>query len=94
MRCNLKMAVCLGLVALFSGCSSSDRQADRAQERAFEAQERSFEAQECAFDVQVGVAQQRLNLVEKYQKCVGSAGGDPMKAAACESYLKAAEALR
>ena len=80
MRCILTMTVCLGLVALFSGCSSSERQADRAQERAFEAQER--------------VAQQRLNLVEKYQKCVGSAGSDPMKAAACESYLKAADALR
>lgn len=87
MRCILMMTFCLGLVALFSGCSSSDRQADRAQERAFEAQERAFEAQE-------GVAQQRLNLVEKYQKCVGSSGGDPMKAAACESYLKAADALR
>jgi hypothetical protein len=72
--------VVVGLTALVSGCGSSDRQADRAQERAYEAQER--------------VAEQRLALVDKYQKCVRDAGGDPSKAAACESYLKAAEALK
>jgi hypothetical protein len=54
--------------------------ADRAQEPAYEAQER--------------VAQQRLNLVDKYQKCVRDAGSDQSKAVACESYLKAAEALK
>lgn len=80
MRRNITATVLLGLVVLLSGCSSSERQADRAQERAFEAQER--------------VAQQRLHLVEEYQKCANRAGADPAKAAACESYLKAAEALR
>jgi hypothetical protein len=54
--------VFLGLAGLLYGCGSSDRQADRAQERAYEAQER--------------VAQQRLNLVDKYQKCVRDAGSD------------------
>ena len=54
--------------------------ADRAQERAYEAQER--------------VAQQRLYLVDKYQKCVSNAGSDQSQAVACESYVKAAEALK
>lgn len=79
MRRNFTIVASLGFVALVSGCASSERQADRAQERAFEAQER--------------VAEQRLDLVEKYQKCVSKAGGDQAKATACESYLKAADAL-
>ena len=80
MRRCLWLVVCVVGVGLVSGCGSSERQADRAQERAFEAQER--------------VAEERLNLVGKYQKCVKDAGSDPVKAAACESYLKAAEALK
>lgn len=79
MRLVVTMA-CLGLAGLMSGCGSSGRQADRAQERAYEAQER--------------IAEQRLELVEKYQDCVKDAGGDQKKAVACESYLKAAEALK
>ena len=71
---------CFGLAGLMSGCGSSARQADRAQERAYEAQER--------------IAEQRLELVEKYQDCVKDADGDQKKAVACESYLKAAEALK
>lgn len=74
------MFACLGIIGVLSACGSSDRQADRAQERAYEAQER--------------VAEERLSLVEKYQKCVKDAGGDQTKASACESYLKAAEALK
>ena len=74
------VAVCVGLLVSLSACGSSDRQADRAQERAYEAQER--------------VAEERLNLVNKYQKCVKDAGSDQAKAAACESYLKAAESLK
>lgn len=78
-RC-LWLVVCIAVVGLASGCGSSERQADRAQERAYEAQER--------------VAEERLSLVDKYQKCVKNAGGDQAKTAACESYLKAAEALK
>jgi hypothetical protein len=77
---HVTMIMCLGLVGLLSACGSSDRQADRAQERAYEAQER--------------VAQQRLDLVENYQKCVKNASSGQAKSAACESYLKAAEALK
>lgn len=79
MRCP-SVILCLGMIASLTACGSSERQADRAQERAYEAQER--------------VAEERLNLVNKYQKCVKDAGSDQTKAAACESYLKAAEALK
>ena len=54
--------------------------ADRAPERAYQAQER--------------VAQQRLNLVDTFQKCVRDAGSDQSKAVACESYLKGSRGLR
>ena len=37
------VAVCVGLLVSLSACGSSDRQADRAQERAYEAQERVAE---------------------------------------------------
>ena len=47
----LMTIACFGLAGLMSGCGSSARQADRAQERAYEAQER--------------IAEQRLQLVEK-----------------------------
>lgn len=77
---RLGVIVGVGLAALLAACGSSERQADRAQERAYEAQER--------------VAEERLSLVDKYQKCVKNAGSDQAKAAACESYLKAAEALK
>jgi hypothetical protein len=32
--------------------------------------------------------------VEKYQACVDEAAGDQLKVDACDSYLKAAEALK
>ena len=67
-------------VVLMAACSSP-------QERAAEAQADSYKAQE-------SVAKERLNLVGKYQACVKDAGGNQQKAAACESYLKAAEALK
>lgn len=72
--------VCLGLVGVVSACGSSERQADRAQERAYEAQER--------------IAEERLKLVDKYQDCVKDAGSDQAKVTACESYLKAADSLK
>ncbi len=50
-------------------------------------QERSYGAQE-------EVARQRLELVDKYQQCVKNAAGDALKVEACDSYLRAAEALK
>jgi hypothetical protein len=50
--------------------------------------------QEDASKAQAGVAKQRLELVDKYQVCVKEAAGDNLKIEACDSYLRAAEALR
>lgn len=57
-------------------------------------QERAAEAQEGAYKAQGKVSQERLKLVDKYQACVKDAADNQQKAAACESYLKAAEALK
>jgi hypothetical protein len=76
----LTTIVCLMTVVLVSGCGSAERDAARAQERAYEAQER--------------VADERLKLVDQYQDCMKDAGGNHTKAAACESYLNAADALK
>ena len=70
----------IALVARLAACSSPSEDAARAQEDAFKAQEK--------------VAEERLRLVEEYQDCVEEAGDDQTKAAACESYLRAAEALK
>lgn len=66
--------------ALLAACGSPARDAERAQAQAYEAQER--------------VAEERLRLVEQYQDCVDDADGDAAKTSACETYLKAADALR
>jgi len=68
------------LIALLGGCSSPQDRAAKAQEGSYEAQEK--------------VAKQRLDLVNKYQECVKQAGDNQQKAATCDSYLKAAEALK
>lgn len=57
------------------------------QDRAAKAQERAYEAREEA-------VQERLRLVDKYRDCVVEAGDDNTKLEACDSYLRAAEALR
>ena len=40
------------------------------------------------------VANRRLELIDQYQKCVKDAEGDQQKVDACDSYLKAADALQ
>jgi outer membrane biogenesis lipoprotein LolB len=80
----LKLAVIASAVTLLTGCGSS---VEKAQEDSYKAQE--------------SVANQRLELVDKYQECMKNAAemaeeegtdqGEREKA--CESYLKAAEAL-
>lgn len=50
-------------------------------------------SQSKAYKAQEKVHSERLQLVEKYQKCVKEAGDDSVKAEACEQYLKASEAL-
>jgi outer membrane biogenesis lipoprotein LolB len=68
------------LIALLAACSSPQDKAAKAQQGSYEAQEQ--------------VAKQRLDLVNKYQQCVKEAGDNQQKAATCDSYLKAAEALK
>jgi len=57
-------------------------------------QDRAAEAQEGSYQAQEKVAKERLELVNKYQACIKDAGADQQKAATCEGYLKAAEALK
>ena len=77
---HIRLLTAAAVMGLLAACSSPQEDAAKAQEGAFTAQEK--------------VAQQRLELVEKYQTCVDEAAGDQLKIDACDSYLKAAEALK
>lgn len=50
--------------------------------------------QDRAYKAQEGVHKERLKLVNEYQKCLKKAGNDKAAIEACDSYLKAAEALK
>jgi hypothetical protein len=50
--------------------------------------------QDKAYKAQEGVHKERLKLVSEYQKCLKKAGDDKNAIEACDSYLKAAEALK
>ncbi len=75
----LKLLGMAMLIGLLAACTSP--------------QEREADAQADAAKAQEQIAKERLNLVGKYQACVKDAGADQQKAAACDSFLKAAEAL-
>ena len=51
-------------------------------------------AQDKAAKSQEAVNRERLELVDKYKKCMKKAKKDKEKEAECEPYLKAAEALK
>ena len=51
-------------------------------------------SQDKANKAQQNVSEERLELIDKYQKCIKKAEGDKDKEAACEQYLKMAEALK
>ena len=76
---RFKMLCVATLMGLMAACSSP-------QDRAAKAQESSYKAQE-------EVAKERLELVEKYQQCAKRAAGNREKLEACDTYLRAAEAL-
>ena len=40
------------------------------------------------------VNSERLSLIKDYEKCIKKAGEDEVKSEACDTYLKAADALR
>ena len=77
---HLPILICIVFMGLLAACSNPQKDAARAQERSYEAQE--------------DVARQRLELVDKYQQCVKNAAGDALTVEACDSYLRAAEALK
>lgn len=43
---------------------------------------------------QAKVNEERLDLIDQYQKCMDKAGDNEEEAAACETYRKSAEALK
>lgn len=51
-------------------------------------------AQKRAYKADEAVSKERLRLIDEYEKCLGKADGDVTKQAACERYLKSAEALQ
>jgi hypothetical protein len=51
-------------------------------------------AQKRAYRADEAVSKERLRLVEEYDRCIAAAGGDFTSEAACERYLKSAEALK
>ena len=51
-------------------------------------------AQDKAYKSETKVNEERLELIEKYKKCIKKADKDKEKEADCEQYLKAAEALK
>jgi len=73
---------CAVLIAAVSACSGAT-----PEERAARAKESSFKAQE-------SIARERLKLVDQYRDCVIAADEDLMKIEACDTYLKAADALQ
>ncbi len=79
---RLGILVAVIAVATVSACSSPT-----PEERAARAKQQSYEAQ-------TGIAKERLRLVDQYRDCVIEAGEDIVKVEACDSYLKAAEALK
>lgn len=76
----VKILACVAAVSALAACSSPEERAAKAQERSYKAQE--------------DVAKERLELVDKYQACVKEAAGNTQKVEACDSYLRAAEALK
>ena len=67
-------------IGILAACSTPAEKASKAREESYKALG--------------GIATQRLELVEKYQACVKKASGNAQKIEACDSYLKAAQALR
>ena len=75
----VKVLGAITLIALLAACQTP--------------QEKAADAQAAAAKAQEDIAKKRLDLIGKYQNCVQSAAGDQQKVAACDSYLKAAQAL-
>jgi len=57
-------------------------------------EDKAYTAKAKSSNYQSKIAQERLKLVDDYRQCVKKAGEDKPKIEACDSYLKAAEALQ
>ena len=77
---TMKALIIVSILVIVVACGGSSRRSDRAATT--------------SADPQSKIAQERLNLIEDYKKCVEKAGEDRDKIEACDSYLKAAEALK
>ena len=77
---RLQLMTCIVFMGILAACSTPEERAASAKARSYTAQEKAIK--------------ERLSLVEQYQKCVKAAAGDNQKVEACDSYLKAAQALR
>jgi outer membrane biogenesis lipoprotein LolB len=75
-----KILILVTVVLIMIGCGMSERRANRATAK--------------SADYQTKVSKERLKLIDDYKKCVEKAGEDKEKIEGCDSYLKAAEALK
>jgi len=73
------MAGCV-LAAALVGCSTPEEKAAYATRDAARAD--------------LKIKEERLKMIDQYKACVSDAGGDAQKAEACDSILKAIEALK
>ena len=75
-----RIVICVTCLGFLAACSSPEKRAAEAQER--------------SYDAMGAVAEERLKLVEQYRECVGESAGDTQRIEACDSFLRAAEALK
>ena len=76
----LKTTLIVLATASLVACGGASRKASRAEAKSYKAT--------------ASVSEERLRLVDEYRKCVSKAGSDTLKIEVCDSYLKAAEALK
>ncbi len=75
-----KIFLLVSVAILIGACGSPEKKAHKASAKTSKAEEK--------------VHTERLKLVDQYKKCVEDAGEDQAKVEACDSYLKAADALK
>jgi|APTNR8051073442_1049403.scaffolds.fasta_scaffold04330_6 hypothetical protein len=80
MSARIVVGCLIAVTLVVAACGSSESSAARARQSAVEAQERAIE--------------RRLEFVDQYRACVDDAAGDNSKVEACDTYLRAAAALR
>ena len=77
---RIGLVVAIALSATLGGCASPQEKAANAQTEVAEAE--------------LKLKEERLAMLEDYKECIADAGDDKVKADACDSILKAIEALK